>query len=175
MRVAEHPLSCVTDVEVLRGFAMVTHERIAPVHEKDIHLAARPAEDHLGISARDLVHAAVMQRLGIDRIISSDADCDRLPGIGWTRPISPSGAAPCCPAHRTQDNAAMGDGRSAIAPTDPYAWAKPYRRSWRPTTSRSNESFSPNRRPTVPASSPARRFPPAQYSSSPANPLRAIR
>ena len=99
--VAERSLSFVTDVEVLQelvhryvasgrwalgrevlqGFAEVMHDRIEPVYEEDIHLAARLADRHPGISARDLVHAAVMQRLGVDRVISSDADFDRLPGV----------------------------------------------------------------------------------------------
>ena len=33
------------------------------------------------MSARDLVHAAVMKRLGVDRIISADTDFDNLPGV----------------------------------------------------------------------------------------------
>ena len=39
------------------------------------------ADLHPGISARDLVHAAVMKRLKADRIISADTDFDRLEGI----------------------------------------------------------------------------------------------
>ena len=101
MMVAEHPRSFVTDVEVLqellhrhvatgrwalgrevlRSFAEVMHDRIEPVHERDIHLAARLADGHPGISARDLVHAAVMRRLGADRIVSTDTDFDRLPDM----------------------------------------------------------------------------------------------
>ena len=33
------------------------------------------------ISSRDLVHAAVALRLGVSRIISTDADFDRLPVV----------------------------------------------------------------------------------------------
>ena len=108
MMVAEHPLSFVTDVEVLqelvhiyiasgrwtlgrevlRGFADVMHDRIEPVHEEDIHAAARLADLHPGISARDLVHAAVMQRLGADLIISADADFDRLPAVTRLNPAN---------------------------------------------------------------------------------------
>ena len=100
MMVAEHPLSFVADVEVLQelvhryvasgrwalgrevlqGFADVMHDRIEPVYEEDIHFAARLADNHPGISTRDLVQAAVLQRLGTDRIISVDADFDRLTG-----------------------------------------------------------------------------------------------
>ena len=101
MMAAEHPLSFVTDVEVLqellhrylasgrwslgrevfRGFAEVMRDRIEPVHEEDIHLAAVVADRHPGVSARDLVHAAVMRRLGADFIISVDMDFDRLPDV----------------------------------------------------------------------------------------------
>ena len=106
MMVAEHPLSFVTDVEVLQelvhryvasgrwalgrevlqGFADVMHDRIEPVYEEDIHFAARLADSQPGISTRDLVHAAVMQRLGTDRIISVDADFDRLTGVTRLNP-----------------------------------------------------------------------------------------
>ena len=101
MMVAEHPLSFVTDAEVLqellhrylasgrwelgrevlRNFAEVMHDRIEPVYEDDIHLAASLADRHPEISARDLVHAAVMQRLGAERIISVDTDFDRMPNV----------------------------------------------------------------------------------------------
>ena len=99
--VAEHPDSFVTDVEVLQellhrylasrrwvlgrevlqSFAELMHDRIEPVLEEDIRLAAELADQHPTVSARDLVHAAVMQRLGSAQIISSDTDFDRLPGV----------------------------------------------------------------------------------------------
>ena len=102
MRIAaESPLAFVTSVEVLqelvhhyqasrrwelgrqvvRSFAEVMHGRIEPVYADDILLAARLADHHPNVSTRDLVHAAVMQRLGAERIISADTDFDRLPGI----------------------------------------------------------------------------------------------
>ena len=107
MLAAENPLAFVTDAEVLQelvhryvasgrwalgrevleGFAEVMHDRIEPVHAADIQLAARLADRHPGISARDLVHAAVMQRVGAERIISVDTDFDRLPGITRLDPL----------------------------------------------------------------------------------------
>ena len=107
MLAAEHPQSFVTDAEVLQelvhryvasgrwalgrqvlySFAEVMHDRIEPVYAADIQLAARLADRHPGISARDLVHAAVMQRMGADRIISVDTDFDRLPGIARQDPL----------------------------------------------------------------------------------------
>ena len=73
--------------EVVRAFAEVLRGRIEPVHSEDIILASELADRHPEISARDLVHAAVMQRLGVDRIISADADFDRLEGIIKLDPI----------------------------------------------------------------------------------------
>ena len=101
MMAAEHPSSFVTNAEVLQelmhrylasrrwalgrevlqGFAEVMSGRIEPVHDEDILQASSLADSYPGISARDLVHAAVMRRLGADRIISADSDFDRLPGL----------------------------------------------------------------------------------------------
>ena len=67
--------------QVVRSFAEIMQGRIEPVYADDILLAARLADLHPQVSARDLVHAAVMQRLGVERIISADTDFDRLPGI----------------------------------------------------------------------------------------------
>lgn len=107
MMAAEHPQSFVTDAEVLQelvhryvasgrwalgrevlwSFAEVMRDRIEPVDATDILAAARLADRHPGISARDLVHAAVMQRVCADRIISVDADFDRLPDITRLDPL----------------------------------------------------------------------------------------
>ena len=101
MIVERHPLEFVTSVEVLqelvhyylasrrweigrevlRTFSEIMHDRVEPIYEDDILLAARLADHHPQVSARDLVHAAVMQRLGADRVISADTDFDKLPGI----------------------------------------------------------------------------------------------
>lgn len=66
---------------VLRGFTDLMAGRIEPVFVRDIEVAATLADRHEGLSARDLVHAAVMQRLGIERIVSADAGFDRLPDV----------------------------------------------------------------------------------------------
>lgn len=41
----------------------------------------RRLDEHPTVSARDLVHAAVMQRLGSVQIISSDTDFEHLPAV----------------------------------------------------------------------------------------------
>jgi len=104
---AEHPRAFATDAEVLQelvhryvasarwalghevlwNFAEVMRDRIEPVAATDILEAAKLADHHPGISARDLVHAAVMRRLGADHIISADADFDRLPDITRLDPL----------------------------------------------------------------------------------------
>jgi len=104
---AEHPRAFVTDAEVLQelvhryvasgrwavgrevlwSFAEVMRDRIEPVAATDILAAARLADHHPRISARDLLHAAVMQRVGADRIISADADFDHLPNITRLDPL----------------------------------------------------------------------------------------
>lgn len=67
--------------EVLHAFAEVMDGRVEPVLSEDVLSASRLADLHTGVSARDLVHAAVMQRLGANRIVSADTDFDRLTGI----------------------------------------------------------------------------------------------
>ncbi len=101
MMAAERPMSFVTDAEVvqellhrylssgrwalgrevLHGFVEVMRDRIEPVYAEDLRLAARLADSHPNISDTNLLHAAVMRRVGANQIISSDADFDRLPDI----------------------------------------------------------------------------------------------
>ena len=66
---------------VLHAFAEAMDGRVEPVLAEDILAASRLADRHPGVSARDLVHTAVMQRLGASRIISADSDFDQLAGI----------------------------------------------------------------------------------------------
>ena len=67
--------------EVIRAFAEVMHGRIEPVHAEDALTASDLADRYSGVSARDLVHAAVMQRLGTGRVISADTDFDHIEGL----------------------------------------------------------------------------------------------
>ncbi len=64
--------------EVLRAFAEAMHGRVEPVHAKDVLIASGLADHQPNVSGRDLVHAAVMQRIGTGRIISADTDFDHL-------------------------------------------------------------------------------------------------
>lgn len=67
--------------EVLREFVDVMRGRIESVSVEDVLLAADMADPHTDVSARDMVHAAVMKRLDVSWIISADADFDRLEGV----------------------------------------------------------------------------------------------
>ena len=67
--------------EVFNEFAETMHGRIEPVYAEDVVQAAALADDFPDISSRDLVHAAIALRLKVSRIISTDADFDRLPVI----------------------------------------------------------------------------------------------
>ena len=96
--VAEHPQAFVTDAEVLqellhrylalrlwpqgrevfRRFTELMRERVEPVQADDVERAAGLADAHPELGGRDLLHAAVMQRLGLRRMISTDTGFDRL-------------------------------------------------------------------------------------------------
>ena len=100
--VADHPEAFVTDAEVLQellhrylalrmwhphgretfeAFADLMRERVEPAYASDVEDAAMLADEHRDLGARDLLHAAVMKRLGSTRIVSADTGLDRLPGI----------------------------------------------------------------------------------------------
>jgi hypothetical protein len=66
---------------VLLAFARLMEGRIEPVSAGDMRLAADLADSVAGADARDLVHAAVMRRLSVTRIVSADRGFDRLPGV----------------------------------------------------------------------------------------------
>ena len=90
----------VTDVEVMqevlhRYTAINRREAIGPAFEvilsivddvfaigkADVLRAAEIAQNPALLSARDAVHIAVMERQGIQSILSFDADFDRWPGL----------------------------------------------------------------------------------------------
>lgn len=73
--------------EVVSSFAELMVARIEPVNPEDVLLAAEMASGHQDVSARDLVHAAVMRRLQVHQIISADRDFDRVAGIERLDPL----------------------------------------------------------------------------------------
>ena len=99
--VVEHPTAFITSAEVLQellhrqlalrtwnkgrlmfqDFVQIMAERIEPIYGSDVERAATLADSHPDLSARDLLHVAVMQRLGIRKIVSADGGFDQVPGI----------------------------------------------------------------------------------------------
>lgn len=67
--------------DVLSRFMRAMEGRIEPVYAEDILEAARLADDYPGVSSRDLVHTATAWRIGVSRIVSTDAHFDVLPGV----------------------------------------------------------------------------------------------
>ena len=55
--------------------------RVSPVTIDDVLAAGQLAKEHRGLSTRDLLHLAVMRRLGVIRIVTADAGFGRVPGI----------------------------------------------------------------------------------------------
>lgn len=104
--VAENPQAFVTDAEVLqellhrylalrlwpqgrevvRHFAELMQERVETVQAADVERAAQLADTHSELGGRDLLHAAVMERLHVRHIISADIGFDRLIQVGRLDP-----------------------------------------------------------------------------------------
>ena len=66
---------------VVESFAAMMHGRVSPVTIEDVLAAGQLATTHRGLSTRDLLHLAVMHRLGVTRIVTADTDFGRVPGI----------------------------------------------------------------------------------------------
>lgn len=62
---------------------------VLPVTESEAHLVVRQFEHYgpLGVPARDLIHAAVMQNHDISQIISTDSHFDQIEGITRLDPL----------------------------------------------------------------------------------------
>lgn len=72
---------------VFRSFAVAMAGRIESVLPSDVEGAAALADNYpTQLDARDLLHAAVMNRLGARRIVSTDAAFDRIQGIERLNP-----------------------------------------------------------------------------------------
>ena len=66
---------------VVESFAAMMHGRVSPVTIDGVLAAGQLAKEHRGLSTRDILHLAVMHRLGVTRIVTADADFDRVPSI----------------------------------------------------------------------------------------------
>ena len=99
--VADRPHRFVTDAEVLQEllhrylalrlwtlgkdafwrFSELMQERVETVQATDVERAAGLADVYQELGGRDLLHAAVMHRMGVARIVSADTGFDRLQGV----------------------------------------------------------------------------------------------
>lgn len=66
---------------ILAEFATLMRGRIEPVLPGDVELAAALVRVLPGFTARDLVHLAIMQRVGADTLVSADRGFDRAPSV----------------------------------------------------------------------------------------------
>jgi predicted nucleic acid-binding protein len=73
--------------QLFQEFATLMIGRIESVHAIDIITAAQLADRYAGLSARDLLHAAVMRRLGVVTIASTDSRFDQIDGIERLDPM----------------------------------------------------------------------------------------
>jgi hypothetical protein len=73
--------------ELFADFASVLFERVHPIYIVDVLRAAELADTLTNLSARDLLHLAVMHRLGIAQIVSTDEKFDDISGIERLDPM----------------------------------------------------------------------------------------
>jgi predicted nucleic acid-binding protein len=59
----------------------IIEDRIAAILPQDAIGAAQLADAYPTLDARDLIHLAVMRRLGVPLIISADTGFDRVPEV----------------------------------------------------------------------------------------------
>jgi len=98
MAVATGHLDAVTDAEVLqeilyrylhigereKGFRVFDHfyrimlGRILPIEDADVQQARFLAQQHPGLSPRDVIHLAVMKRYGVMEILTADTAFDKI-------------------------------------------------------------------------------------------------
>jgi len=68
-------------------FAALLSGRIHPMYPADVMGAAVLADSITTVSARDLLHLAVMGRLQVSRIVSTDSKFDQIDGIERLDPM----------------------------------------------------------------------------------------
>jgi len=67
--------------------AALMQGRIQPIYLRDVQQAAVLADTYSAASARDLLHVAVMNRLEISQIVSTDSDFDEIAGVERVDPM----------------------------------------------------------------------------------------
>ncbi len=105
---AARPRSFVTDAEVLQellhrylalgrwnegsavfsAFLVIMAGRVEAIAARDVTDAAEMVDRYRGLSARDLVHVAVVRRLGVDHVVSADRAFDAVDGVNRLDPAA---------------------------------------------------------------------------------------
>ena len=103
----EFPDTFITDAEVLQEilhrylairrwaegkamftqFANLMRDRVEPILGQDVELEGNLVDEVPNAGARDLIHLAVMRRLGVTRIVSADRGFDGVKGIERLDPM----------------------------------------------------------------------------------------
>lgn len=98
---SDYPMAFITDAEVLQEllhhylavrlwvqgrvifeeFAEIMRGRVEAIHARDVELGAKLASGYPQLESRDLIHAAIVDRLGLKYVVSADKGFDRLPNI----------------------------------------------------------------------------------------------
>ena len=65
--------------------------RILSIEDADVHQARFLAQQHPGLSARDVIHLAVMKRHGVMEILTADTAFDKIEQV---RRIDPARFSP---------------------------------------------------------------------------------
>jgi|SRR6266542_3965907 len=68
-------------------FTEIVRDRVEPIYAADVEAAAALAKRYVRLSARDLIHTAVMKRVGSKRITSADQGFDQIEGIERLDPM----------------------------------------------------------------------------------------
>lgn len=76
---------------VLARFVALMRGRTEPVYPADLDVAIALTELDTPAGARDLVHAAVMRRIGVELIVSADRGFDRIPDVTRLDPLDVDG------------------------------------------------------------------------------------
>lgn len=69
------------------SFAALMSGRIESVMADDVQIAADLADQYVNLSARDLIHVAIMKRVGCSQIVTADAGFDRIHGVQRLDPM----------------------------------------------------------------------------------------
>ena len=77
--------------EVFQRFATLMRGRVEAVRAADVEHAAGLADRYTELSARDLIHAAVMLRLGVRQIVSADMGFGRIAEVQRLDPADVAG------------------------------------------------------------------------------------